>query len=198
MAAPKSILVLNGHPAPTSLSKSLSEAYIAGAQAAGHDLRVHHLHDMKFDPDYGFAGYDNPKRLEPDLEAFLADLEWCQHLVVTMPLWWGGMPAKLKGLVDRAFLPGRTFSTRKTNLFGVPTPLMTGRSARVILTTDTPAFFLRLMYGNAIKRTLRGQVLGFIGLRPLRYTQFAPATHAKSDKVETWQGIVKTLGSRGA
>ena len=150
---------------------------------------------MSFDPDYGFAGYDNPKRLEPDLEAFLADLEWCQHLVVTMPLWWGGMPAKLKGLVDRAFLPGRTFSTRKTNLFGVPTPLMTGRSARVILTTDTPAFFLRLMYGNAIKRALRGQVLysGF-DLFAIQFVQ----NPMPPDKVEGRQGIVKTLGIRGA
>ena len=115
----KNIVVLNGHPGQRSLSKSLSEAYAGAARDAGHDLRVHHLSDMVFDMDFGEAGFSETKALEPDLEAFLADLEWADHVVVAAPMWWGSLPAKLKGLFDRALLPGRTFDTRNTSLLAL-------------------------------------------------------------------------------
>ena len=44
------------------------------------------------------------------------------------------MPAKLKGLFDRALLPGRAFDTRDTDWMGMPTPMLSGRTGRVIVT----------------------------------------------------------------
>ena len=85
----------------------------------------------------------------------MSDLEWAEHVVVTSPLWWGAMPAKLKGAFDRALLPGRAFDTRNTTTIGFPAPMLKGKTARVLLTADTPAFLLWLMYGNAIKKDLR-------------------------------------------
>lgn len=195
---PKRILVLNGHPGQSSLSKSLTASYAEAAQKAGHDVRLHDLGQMSFDMDYGEGGYENPKTLEPDLEAFLADLEWAEHVVLGTPMWWGGMPAKLKGLFDRAFLPGRTFDTRHTNMFGIPKPLLTGKTARVLLTSDTPAFFLRLAYGNALKKLLGRQILGFVGIKPTRYSQFAPASHPDAAKVENWLDQARALGAKAA
>ena len=191
----KNIVVLNGHPGQRSLSKSLSEAYAGAARDAGHDLRVHHLSDMVFDMDFGEAGFSETKALEPDLEAFLADLEWADHVVVAAPMWWGSLPAKLKGLFDRALLPGRTFDTRNTSLLGLPDPMLTGKTARVLMTSDTPAVFLRLFYSDAVKKTLRRQILGFVGIKPTRFTQFAPASHAAEAKVQGWLKQAAKLGA---
>ena len=61
---PKRIYVLNGHPAAQSLNRTLAESYADAARAAGHDVRMTHLHDLDFDPDYGFGGYVNQNYVE--------------------------------------------------------------------------------------------------------------------------------------
>lgn len=194
----RKIIVLNGHPGQASLSQSLCRAYAAAAEAQGHAVRYHGLPDMQFDMDYGEGGYENPKPLEPDLDAFLKDLEWADHVVVATPLWWGAVPAKLKGLFDRVLLPGRAFDTRNTSFLGLPAPLMTGKTARVLLTSDTPALLLRLFYGNAVKKFMARQILGFVGIKPARFTSFAPATKAGPDKAAAWMKQAEKLGARAA
>ncbi|MEM8577297.1 MAG: NAD(P)H-dependent oxidoreductase [Pseudomonadota bacterium] len=196
---PKRIFVLNGHPGETSLCRTLAEAYADGARAAGHEVRVTHLHDLDFDMDYGLGGYTNRKPLEPCLDTdVIAQMEWCEHMVTVAPMWWGGLPAKLKGLFDRALLPGRAFDTRNTNLVGMPKPLLTGRTARVIMTSDSPSWFMRLMYGNAIVRQLRGQIFGFIGFARTRVTWLSGASHPAEALVEKWQGRSAALGHAAA
>ena len=196
----KRIYVLNGHPGEASLCRSLAEGYAAGAKEGGHEVRATHLHDLRFDPDFGQGSYRGAKALEPDLEAVLADIEWCEHLVLVTPMWWGGVPAKLKGLLDRALLPGRAFDPRNKRL-GLPTPIFRGRTGRVIVTSDTPGLWLRLAYGNALFKQLRGQVLGFIGIRPSRVTHLSMANEASDAKKQRWfekVGALGALGERGA
>ncbi|MCE8538864.1 NAD(P)H-dependent oxidoreductase [Ruegeria pomeroyi] len=194
----RKIIVLNGHPGQTSLSKSLCEAYAGAARDGGHQVRYHDLSQMRFDMDYGEGGYENTKPLEPELEEFLNDLEWAEHVVLATPLWWGAIPAKLKGLFDRALLPGRAFDTRNTNFIGVPAPLLTGRTARVLMTSDTPAMLLGLFYSNAIKKVLARQILGFVGIKPARFSTFAPATGAGGDRVGKWLRKAAQMGAKAA
>jgi putative NADPH-quinone reductase len=118
----KRIYVLDGHPAAESLSRSLAQAYADAAREAGHEVRLTHLHALSFDADFGHAGYTRTKALEPALEQVLQDLHWAEHVVLAAPMWWGGLPARLKGLIDRAFLPGRTFDSRRSDWLGRPRP----------------------------------------------------------------------------
>jgi putative NADPH-quinone reductase len=189
------IFVLNGHPAASSLSKAMSEAYAQAAKTAGHEVRIMHLHDLDFDMDYGFAGYANNKPLEPDLENFQANVDWAQHVVLTTPMWWGGLPAKLKGLIDRAFLPGWAFDTRTLKM-GMPAPMLKGRTARAIVTSDTPNLFFGLLYRKALFRQIKGQIFHFVGLKPTKITHFAPASKAGPDQVNPWIKTVESLARR--
>jgi putative NADPH-quinone reductase len=195
---PKRIFVLNGHPGQTSLCRSLAERYADAAREAGHEVRITHLSDLDFDMDYGLGGYKNAKIPEPDLEAVIENIEWCQHLVTTAPLWWGNIPAKLKGLFDRALLPGRAFDTRNTTALGLPKPLLTGRTVRLIMTADTPRLLLALMYGNAILRQLKGQVFTFVGFKPMRTTWLSGTSHPKQGAVDKWFKRLDKLGAQAA
>lgn len=194
---PERIFILNGHPGPTSITRQATERYATAAREAGHEVRMSHLHDIDFDPDRGKAGYDNPKPLEPVLEEALANLEWCSHFVLAFPLWWGGFPAKLKGWIDRVFAIGRTFTTRETTPLGLPKPLLPGRTARVLITSDTPRSYMWLAYGNAIQRQLRGQVLGFVGFKPVRITWFPSASDPKPGSVDKLLADMEALGRSG-
>lgn len=189
----KRILILNGHPAESSLSKTFGLEYAKAAKQAGHQVKVVNIHDMDFDSDFGFGGYRETKPLEADLEILLSDLEWSEHLVLLSPMWWGGVPAKLKGLFDRALLPGRTFDTRhKRGAF--PAPMLEGRTARVILTSDTVDWFFKWVYHGALWMQLKHQILGFIGFRPAKLTHFFNASHPAKDQVEKWSMKVRKLG----
>jgi putative NADPH-quinone reductase len=194
----KRIFILDGHPAQGTLSQSLAEAYADAARAKGHEVRLAHLSDLDFDMDYEQAGYVNSKPLEPGLEQVMTDIEWCQHLVMVAPMWWGSLPAKLKGLFDRAFLPGRAFDTRNLSKIGMPAPMLQGRTARVIVTSDTPGWFLRLRYGNAMIRQIRGQILAFVGIKPAKVSYFAGASHPKAGQVEGWLETIAGLGAKAA
>lgn len=180
----KRIFILNGHPAEVSLNRAMAEIYAASAQSAGHTVKIMHLQEMTFDIDHGFNGYRHIKPLEPVLERVLEAIRWSDHVVVVSPMWWGGLPAKLKGLIDLVFQPGQTFDTRHLDWKGMPKPLLTGRSARLIMTSDTPGWFLRLMYGNAIVYQFRHQIMGFVGITPTRVSYFAPASHPKPGAVD--------------
>ena len=122
----KRIFILNGHPADTSLNKALARAYAVAAKAAGNHVRTQNISEMDFDIDYGFGGFANHKPLEPALETMMQNIEWCEHLVLVTPMWWGGIPAKLKGALDRSFLPGRAFDSRVPP-GKMPLPMLSGR-----------------------------------------------------------------------
>ncbi|MEE4173649.1 MAG: NAD(P)H-dependent oxidoreductase [Xanthomonadales bacterium] len=194
---PQRVFILNGHPGQSSIAGQAVERYAAAATAAGHEVRLSQLADLSFDPDRGKAGYANAKPLEPVLEQELENLQWCTHFVLAFPLWWGGFPAKLKGWIDRTFVNGRTFTTDRTTAIGLPAPLLEGRSARVLITSDTPRSYLWLAYRDAVFHQLRGQILGFCGFKPVRISFFAPASHPKPGAVEKLLIKMDKLGSAG-
>jgi NAD(P)H dehydrogenase (quinone) len=194
----KRIFILNGHPAEHSLSRTLVEAYAGAARQAGHQVRLTHLHDLVFDTDFGWVDYQQPKALEPALQQWLQDLSWSEHFMMSTPMWWGGLPAKLKGLFDRALLPGQAFDTRNKTRLGLPSPLLAGRTARVVITSDTPGWFMRLAYKNALIWQLRRQILEFVGLKPTRLTHLGPASEARPEQVQRWVKQIQCLGAQAA
>jgi len=194
----KRIFVLDGHPAATSISRQWAQTYANSARTAGHDVRIAHLAELNFDADFQDGDYSNFKPLEPDLETVMTGIEWADHIVVAFPLWWGGLPAKLKGLFDRAFLPGRTFDPRNPNRFGMPSPMLNGRTARMMVSSDTPRWFLRLAYRSAIIHQTKSQIFGFVGIKPARFSWYSGASHADSAKVKRWLIDARNLGASAA
>ena len=80
----------------------------------------------------------------------------------------------------------------------MPLPLLGGRSARVVLTSDTPRWFLRLVYRNAILHQLRGQVFRMVGITPARFTFLTGASHPAPGCVDGWQHKLTNLGTAAA
>lgn len=191
------VLVIDGHPAERSLSRALAEAYAEGAAEAGAQVRLLHLSAMRFDPDFAATGYKDQPPLEPDLLRFLEDFEWAEHVALVCPLWWGGAPAKLKGLLDRALLPGRAFDPRDPDWLTMPRKLMTGRSAYLMVTSDTPDPFFALVYGWGFRRLMARQVFGFIGVRPMRWRNLAIARRASPGRVAGWIERARAEGRAG-
>jgi len=86
----------------------------------------------------------------------------------------------LKGLLDRVILPGFAFRYHKKGVFW--DRLLAGRSADVVVTMDTPPWYLRAVYGDPVGRRWRRQVLGFCGFNPIRVFRFGPTRQGQAKK----------------
>ncbi len=190
---PHKILILNGNPKAQSFCGALAEAAAEGAGTG--EARLVALSAMAFDPDLR-AGYDQPQPLEPDLEAFWQDLQWCDHLIVVHPLWWGSAPAKLKGLFDRALLPRQAFRFEPDQT--APKGLLAGRSADLVLTSDTPGWFFRLFYRAAWVSILRRQILGTCGIRLREVHHLSPIRSTDAAARDAMLTRIRALGAKRA
>jgi putative NADPH-quinone reductase len=189
------ILLILGHPDPASYCAALAQAYTAAATAAGHELRRLDLHGLDFDPVLR-AGYRGVQPLEPDLQRAQDDIHWAQHLVWVYPVWWGGLPALLKGFLDRVLQPGFGFRYRRDSALWER--LLGGRSARLITTLDTPGWYFRWIWGAPAHRQMRHTVLGFCGIQPVRLTALAPIRGSTPAQRQRWLDHVSALGHQGA
>jgi NAD(P)H dehydrogenase (quinone) len=188
----KKVFLLVANPDKDSLSSTLAEAYAEGARAKGHEVRITHLSDMQFDPIL-HKGYKVIQPYEPDLAKFQDDVRWSETFVTFFPIWWSDVPALLKGLVDRAWMPGFGFRFRKGLIPGWHR-LLKGRRARVVATSDSHPFILWVLFGGNINSYVRG-VLRFSGFAPVRKSWFSakPFTPAK---VERLKAKMRRIGAK--
>lgn len=190
----KKIVVLLGHPDPTSFSGGLVDTYVNAAQEAGHEVRRTNIGEIHFDPIL-HKGYKEIQQLEPDLIKLQEDIKWADHLVVVYPNWWNTMPAILKGLFDRMWLPGFAFNFDKATKKLIQR--LKGKTARVIIIAGTQSPFKTWWkYGDFTNEIRRG-ILAFAGFSPVSLTAFGPAEHVGPEQKEVWKKKVEMLGRKG-
>lgn len=185
------ILVILGHPAPQSFCRALADSYAAGARAAGNEVQLIALGDLLFDPVL-HHGYGAIQPLEPDLVAAQGALAWAKHIVFVYPLWWGAMPALLKGFIDRVFLPGFAFKYRE----GSPRcdRLLSGRSAHLLVTMDTPPWYFRWIYRMPGHNQMKRTILEFSGIAPVKVSSFGPIKDSTPRAREKWLAQANAYG----
>jgi 1,4-dihydroxy-2-naphthoate polyprenyltransferase len=185
------VLVVLGHPRIDSLNGALAAAYAEGAREAGCQVAELHLSELDFDPDV-VALSPAGQPLEPDLERARALLDWAQHVVFVYPNWWGTMPARLKGFLDRLLLPGFAFREKDGHYYG----LLCGRTAELVTTMDVPPPVYRWIQGAPGQRAMSRATLGLCGVRVVRSTAFAPASHVGPETRAAWISRARRLGLR--
>ncbi len=105
-------LVVYCHPHQQSFTAAVRDEVLRGLDAAGAEIRLHDLYAQGFAPLLTcdeWQGYlDSPANRAPVARA-VDDLQWCDTLIFVYPTWWYGLPAMLKGWLDRVLLPDVAF-----------------------------------------------------------------------------------------
>ncbi len=180
------ILIVHAHHEPQSFSSSMAGVAAEILTNQGHEVVLSDLWAMPFQPvsdrrnftttadkDYLKQQKEEAYATEhqgfaPEIEAELRKLETCDLLIFSFPLWWFGMPAILKGWVDRVFAYQRVYSRGKWFENGIGK----GKRAMVLMTTGSPA----TAYGQdglqspleTILAPIHRGVFWFNGFSPLR------------------------------
>ena len=147
------VLIVHTHPEPASFNGALTRRAVQTLTEAGHTVQVSDLYAMKFktaadaddftdrrDADYLRIDREQTHAhtqgtVAADIAAEQEKLAAADLLILQYPMWWFGMPATLKGWIDRvltrgfAYLPGRKYDTG----------MMRGKLAMVSVTTGTSA-----------------------------------------------------------
>jgi len=187
------VLLVLGHPRRDSLCVALAEAFAAGARQAGVDLRRLDLCDLEFNPNVT-AGSPRNQLLEPAIRQAVDLVRWADHLVFVFPTWWGTMPALMKGFLDRVLMPGFAFEEHEEG--GGWDKLLTGRSAHLLTTMDTPKWVYRWIYKAPGLNSLARATLGFCGIEPVRTTLFGVVKDSDAAVRARWLQEARAHGLR--
>jgi len=187
----KNILIVNGHPDKNSFCHELAKRYLIGAEKSGAHCKLVNLIDLSFNPILKY-GYNKKRELEPDLVQMQSEIKNAEHLVFVYPNWWGTYPALLKGFIDRVFLPKFAFKYQEKSPF--PEKLLNGKSARLIVTMDTPKWYYSLIYRSPGLNSMKKGILEFCGIKPVRITAFGPIKSSTEIKRKFWLDKVEKLG----
>ncbi|MEI6488285.1 MAG: NAD(P)H-dependent oxidoreductase [Bacteroidota bacterium] len=187
----KKILIINGHPNKDSFCFGIAEAYKKGALSSDAEVKEIIIRDLVFNPNLKF-GYQKRTELEPDLVEAWEKIKWANHLVWIHPVWWGGLPAITKGFIDRTFLPGLAFRYRENSVLW--DKLLTGKSAHIIITLDTPDWYNKFVNARPSINQLKKTVLQFCGINPVGVTCIQPIRNSNIDFRNDWLIKIKALG----
>jgi NAD(P)H dehydrogenase (quinone) len=169
------------HPEPQSFNAAMFRTAHETLTAAGHEVRSSDLHEMQFEPvssRKNFTTIKDPDYLKlqieemyasemngfsEEIESEISKIEWCELMIWQFPLWWFGLPAVLKGWVDRVLAMGRTYGGGRIYDAGV----FRGKRALLSLTTGGPEDAYRKGAFNgditAILRPIHRGMLQFVG-----------------------------------
>ncbi len=174
-------LILLGHPDKKSLCAALADSYEKGAREKGGDVMRLNISELSFNPNLR-QGYKVIQNLEPDLVEAQRLIKWASLIVIVYPVWWGGVPAILKGFIDRIFLPGFAFKYRENSPMW--DKLLTGKSGRLIVTSDAPAWWLYLTYFHPSVNMMKKAVCEFCGISPVTVMSFDSIKSASEKRIE--------------
>lgn len=201
-------LIVYAHPESTSFTGAMTDAAARALGAAGHRVTVSDLYAERFDPVAGrhdFASVADASRFHyqaeqlhaaergafaPDLAREQARVAEADLLLLVFPLWWGGIPAIMKGWIDRVLAYGFAYADGKRYEHGY----FLGRRALIGVTTGGPAArFVPGAYGeiDQVLHPLRRCVLEYLGLEVLptfaAYASPRVDVAARAEYLEQWQ-----------
>ena len=101
------------HPVPTSFNGAVRDQAVTALVAAGHQVDQIDLYADGFDPRMSTEerlAYETPHPiLDPRIDAYVRQVRAADGLVFIYPTGWWGLPAILKGWLERVLVPGVGF-----------------------------------------------------------------------------------------
>ncbi len=187
----KKILIIKGHPDNDSYNYAIAEAYKRGVNKTSSEIREINIRDLNFNPNLQY-GYKKRPVLEPDLVKAQEAILWAEHLVWIYPVWWGSVPAIMKGFIDRVFHPGFAFKRREKSYFW--DRYLKGKTARLICTLDQPAWYYALVYRKPSHNAMKKATLKFVGIKRVKITTVGPVRLSSEKFRKNWLRKIEKLG----
>lgn len=177
-------LIINAHPSEKSFNHEILQRITNGLREGGHEFNVLDLYKEKFDPVLIFNEEKPRKSLayDDEMEKYRNLVTEADHIIFIYPIWWYGMPAILKGFIDRVFVSGFAYTYEGS----LPKGLLNNKSAWVIYTLDSPCWYVRFVRLNAEWIIVKQAILKFCGFGKVKRFMYAGLKNSKPEQREKW------------
>lgn len=191
----KRILIIQGHPDPDGkrFGNALAASYAEGAREGEHEVRLIEVAKLDFPILRTKEDFERGAPPESIREAQNA-ITWADHLVIFFPLWLGTMPALFKAFLEQVFRYGFAIGKPNGAMMG---KLLTGKSARIVVTMGMPAFFYRFYFRAHGVKGLKRSILGLSGIKPIKESLIGMVEGSQAGR-EKWLAKMRVLGSEGS
>lgn len=189
-------LIVLAHPYDKSFNYALAEAIESTSIEAGAETRIRNLYEIGFDPVLKGEDLRNlqKKTYAADIQAEQAEIAWADLITFVYPVWWAGLPAILKGYVDRVFANGFAFADGETGPIG----LLTGKKALLVSTSGFPdSVYEEIGMHASMKQTSDEAIFNFCGVEVAAHLFFGAIPYSTEEErvayLDATRKVVKDL-----
>ncbi|WP_207694734.1 NAD(P)H dehydrogenase (quinone) [Enterococcus sp. DIV0212c] len=159
------VLIIYAYPNTTGYTHAIFNNVKQGTEQK-NTVKIIDLYKENFDPILVFNETKKRRNMQFDEEtaSYREQILWADHIIFVFPIWWGGMPAILKGFIDKVFSKGFAYTYKGS----LPVGLLKEKSAWIITTEDSPKWYKKLFqqdYGTVLKK----QVLHMCGIKKVQH-----------------------------
>ncbi|MCM3791392.1 NAD(P)H-dependent oxidoreductase [Domibacillus indicus] len=182
-------LIVYAHPHKESLNHAILKTTVEALKKNGHEVAVRDLYALDFQPvlkpedTEAMKAGRTPQDIKTEQE-FIAEAD---AITFIYPIWWTGLPAILKGYVDRVFSYGFAYAAGEQGIV----KMLTGKKGFIINTHGTPSEVYDEMGMTAgMKVTSDTGIFEFTGIEPAGHLFFGSIGYLSADMYE---GMLKEV-----
>lgn len=188
-------LIIYAHPNENSLNHHLLNTVIETLQYHNEEIIVRDLYDIGFNPVLSLNDMQGQRmgKVSDDVKTEQDHISWAEQITFIYPIWWTGLPAMMKGYIDRVFSYG--FAYRYDQ--GIQKGLLKGKKT-VIINTHGKSHeeYEKTGMDKALTLTSDNGIFVYSGLEIIRHFFFDKADKASPENLEIWKGQIKNLYSK--
>lgn len=185
-------LIIYAHPNTASINHLLKETVVQTLTAEGHEVEVRDLYAHSFNPVLSLEDITGQRSgtVSADVATEQQYIRWADAVTFIHPIWWTGLPAIMKGYIDRVMSYNFAYSYES----GVQLGLLKGKQAYIINTHGkSHEEYKANGLGPALVLMADIGMYTYCGFEIKQHLFFDGADRAKADKIEDWQQTIIRL-----
>ncbi|MBU2923348.1 NAD(P)H-dependent oxidoreductase [Colwellia sp. 4_MG-2023] len=183
-------LIIFAHPNQSSLNNSLKDMLETYLKKQQQEVIVRDLYQLGFDPVLSLVDMAGQRegRVSTDVAIEQHFISWAECITFIHPIWWTGLPAILKGYIDRVFSYGFAYSY----LNGIQQGLLSGKQV-VVINTQGKSFSEYQSSGmqSALSLTSDKGIYSYSGLAIKQHLYLENADRASKEDVIHFKEKIK-------
>lgn len=183
-------LVVYAHPNSGSLNHFFKQTVLESLQKSGEEIEVRDLNQINFNPVLSLDDMNGQRmgKVADDVKTEQDFITWADRIIFIYPIWWTGMPAIMKGYIDRVFSYG--FAYRYDQ--GIQKGLLTGKKTIIVNSHGkSNAEYEAMGMDKALVLTSDTGIFTYSGLEIQEHFYFDKADRASQENVLDWENQLK-------
>ncbi len=165
-------LVVYCHPNPSSFCSAIKDRVMQTYTSMGDEVVLRDLYGIGFDPVLKASDFEAIQKggVSGDVKLEQDYIKWSDMMTLVYPIWWTGMPAVLKGYIDRVFSYGFAYAIDQSHNI---IQLLKDKRAIILNTMGTPEeVYEQSGMISAMQMTTDTGIFGFCGIEVVAHRFF--------------------------